>query len=80
MSGAFGMTGDAAPNDGSCNFGNRTIDEMERVQVPIDRGTLVVYSNYQLVHRVLRMEIAPAVTALERGAKVIAVVFMPCVY
>lgn len=52
------MTGDFAPE--------------EHVQVPIDRGTLVVYSNYQLVHRVLRMEITPAVTALERGAKVSA--------
>jgi hypothetical protein len=34
----------------------RVIDGMARARVPIDKGTLVVFSNYQCLHRVLRME------------------------
>ncbi len=45
---------------GESNFSKqdaqRAIDGMARARVPIDEGTLVVFSNYQCLHRVLRME------------------------
>eukprot|EP00944_MAST-04C_sp_MAST-4C-sp1_P004793 g4793.t1 len=37
---------------------HEVIEGLERAKIPIEEGTLVCFSNYQLVHRVLRMELA----------------------
>lgn len=39
------------------DLGTKLAQSLEYARVPVDRGTLVVFSNYQLVHRVLRMEL-----------------------
>ena len=64
----FQMGGDLKPDDGSPAFGAKIFAELERARVPIDRGTLVVFSNYQLVHRVLRMELEAIDTPLAAAA------------
>ena len=47
---------------GDCNKtelqAHEVIEGLERAKIPIEEGTLVCFSNYQLVHRVLRMELA----------------------
>ena len=45
------------------DLGTKLAQSLESARVPIERGTLVVFSNYQLVHRVLRMELQKAKNA-----------------
>ena len=50
----FWVGGDCSPDDFS--FGDaKELVEANSCRVPIKEGTLVVFSNYQLIHRVLRM-------------------------
>ena len=51
----FWIGGDCSPDAMSRKEVTSLLEELPRCRVPMKQGTLVVFSNYQLVHRVLRM-------------------------
>jgi hypothetical protein len=51
----FWIGGDCSPDSFARAEATSLLDELPRCRVPMKQGTLIVFSNYQLVHRVLRM-------------------------
>jgi len=58
----FWVGGDCSPDTFTKEDLESYLEEVSHCKVPVKKGTLVVFSNYQLVHRVLRMSYAPGNT------------------
>ena len=51
----FWLSGDCNPDSLNKEDVEKFLGELPRVRIPMQEGTLAVFSNYQVVHRVLRM-------------------------
>jgi len=51
----FWIGGDCTPDSFTTDDHESHLEEIPRCRVPIEKGTLLVFSNYQVVHRVLKM-------------------------